>query len=309
MYSFKGGRCFFSSLIGHPSCFGLIASIIARLGRIVNGAALVDGGAGQIGPLSGQRLFPGGEHCGERVVRHISVSGRTQPFPGPGRDLRVGTNAAPGGIDIRDCPRKLQAALEHSGGHGAHERALCNLLRRGIGGVRVINGPLQIGGEDGGKRLLAALACDIQGPADQGACLDRLGNLLHLAAAQAGNTARDALNGCLQGPGGRAKGQRLPGVRPLRFRLAGRVARRLEAEQRPAYVLPAGNRLGGVEPLPCCGNDFGRTNTGEHLHDGLSDAGYILRPLAGPVPLTDAILIVPRDAVLQEGVGVAPGPL
>ena len=168
---------------------------------------------------------------------------------------------------------------------------------------------MQIGCEGGGKGLLAALARNTQGPADQGAGLDCLGNLLHLAAAQAGDAARDALNGGLQGPGGRAEGQGLPGCRPLRFGLAGRVARRLEAEQRPAHVLPAGNRLGGVEPLPCCGHGLGRADTGEHLHDGLSDASYILRPLTGAVSLTDALLIVPRDAVLQEGVGVPPGPL
>ena len=157
---------------------------------------------------------------------------------------------------------------------------------------------MQIGCEGGGKGLLAALARNTQGPADQGAGLDCLGNLPHLSAAQAGNAARDALNGGLQGPRGRAKGQRPPGVRPLRFGLAGRVARRLNAEQRPAHVLPAGKRLGGVEPLPCCGHNLGRADAGQHLNDGLSNAGYVLRALAGVVLLRQFLLQVLRYTVI-----------
>lgn len=212
----------------------MCASIIARPGWIVNGAALVGGGAGQEETAFGffDRRQGSGQRISARVPGHVlaclDIGGGS-----PGNVL-VAPDSPPGGSDvgrrIGNRPRKLQAALEHSGGHRAHERALRNLLRRGVGGVRVINGPLQIGCEDGGKRLLAALTRDIQGPADQGACLDRLGNLPHLAAAQAGDAARDALNSGFQGPGGRAKGQGLPGVRPLRFGLAGRVARRLDAK-------------------------------------------------------------------------------
>ena len=63
--------------------------------------------AGQIGPLPGQRLFPGGEHCGERVVRHIPVSRRAHRTL---RALRLGRPDA--GLVLRRLPCSLHDGIQ-----------------------------------------------------------------------------------------------------------------------------------------------------------------------------------------------------
>ena len=101
--------------------------------------------AGQIGPLPGQRLFPGGEHCGERVVRHIPVSRRAHRAL---RALRLGRPGA--GLVLHRLPRTLHDSiqlldvriviLEHSGELCPRVLRICFVVAPDQGIEFVING-------------------------------------------------------------------------------------------------------------------------------------------------------------------------